>query len=108
VSHWDHQIYKALEISYQKGLESVNDNLPEMKVEIVFTNKTLEFKPPLEQIRQNYYKELKKFVNIPYVFEGFGDNSAIYKRMGVDNSKRLATVYLKAESLFTNLEAMIR
>ena len=70
VLHWDHQIFKALEISYRKGLESVVENLPEIKAELVFSNKVLEFKPPLEQLRQAYYKELKKFVNIPYVFEG--------------------------------------
>ena len=32
VLHWDHQMYKALESSYQMGLESLNENLPEIKV----------------------------------------------------------------------------
>ena len=107
VLHWDHQIYKALEASYQKGLETVNDNLPEIKVELIFSNKTLEFKPPSEQIRQNYYKELKKFVNIPYSFEGFGSNAQIYKKMGSRNSKRLVQVYFKAEILFDKLNDML-
>ena len=33
--HWDHQLYKALEHQYQLGLEALNDNLPEIKVELV-------------------------------------------------------------------------
>ncbi len=34
--HWDHQLYKALEHQYQMGLESLNQNLPEMKIELIF------------------------------------------------------------------------
>lgn len=106
ILHWDHQMYKALETSYQMGLECVNESLPEIKIELVFANKSLDFKPPLEQIRQSYYKELKKFVNIPYTFEGFG-NSQIYKKMGARNAKRLVQVYFKAESLFDRLSELL-
>ena len=34
--HWDHQLYKALEHQYQLGLEALNENLPEIKVELVY------------------------------------------------------------------------
>ena len=34
--HWDHQVYKALEHQYQLGLESLNEHLPEIKVELIF------------------------------------------------------------------------
>ena len=34
--HWDHQMYKALEHQYQLGLEALNQNLPEIKVELVY------------------------------------------------------------------------
>lgn len=34
--HWDHQLYKALEHQYQLGLESLNENLPEIKIELVY------------------------------------------------------------------------
>ena len=33
--HWDRQLYKALEHQYQMGLEALNENLPEIKVELV-------------------------------------------------------------------------
>jgi dynein heavy chain 2 len=69
--HWDHQVYKALEISYQLGLEYVNDNINEIKIELIFNNKLLDFKPSIEQIRQSYYRELKKFITIPFSFEAF-------------------------------------
>ena len=104
--HWDHQIYKALESSYQMGLESLNENLSEIKVELIFANKKLEFKPPLEQIRQSYYSEMKKFVAMPNSFEGFG-NTEVYRKMGPSNSKRLLQVFSKAELLMDKLSGLI-
>lgn len=50
-THWDYQLYKALEHQYQRGLESLNENLSEIKVEVVFKNKRLQFRPPMEQVR---------------------------------------------------------
>jgi dynein heavy chain 2 len=105
--HWDHQVYKALEASYQMGLESLNENLSEIKVELVFVNKKLEFKPPLEQIRQSYYSEMKKFLAMPNSFEGFG-NATVYKRMGPRNSKRLLQVFMKAEALMSKLTSLLK
>jgi hypothetical protein len=32
------------------------------QAELVFGLKTLQFKPPLEELRAQYYKEMKKFV----------------------------------------------
>jgi dynein heavy chain 2, cytosolic len=104
--HWDNQIYKALECTYQMGLESLNENLSEIKVDLVFSNKRLEFKPPLEQIRQSYYSEMKKFIAMPNSFEGFG-NASVYKRMGPCNSRRLMQVFTKAELLMDKLSGLL-
>ena len=34
--HWDRQLYKALEHQYQMGLEALNENLPEIRVELTY------------------------------------------------------------------------
>lgn len=34
--HWDHQLYKALEHQYQMGLEALNENLPEITIDLTF------------------------------------------------------------------------
>ena len=36
------QLYKALEVGYCMGLESLNENLPEIKAEMVFSQKQLQ------------------------------------------------------------------
>ena len=66
-------MYKALEAGYQMGLESLNENLSEVRAELVFAQRQLQFKPPLEELRAAYYRETKKFVSIPNWFEGFGN-----------------------------------
>jgi dynein heavy chain 2 len=35
-SHWDRQLYKALEFQYKMGLESLNENLPEIRVDLTY------------------------------------------------------------------------
>lgn len=35
-AHWDRQLYKALEHQYQMGLEALNENLPEIRVELTY------------------------------------------------------------------------
>lgn len=67
------QMYKALEAGYQMGLESLNENLSEMRAELVFAQRVLQFKPPLEELRAAYYRDTKKFVSIPNTFGGFGN-----------------------------------
>ncbi|XP_074620352.1 cytoplasmic dynein 2 heavy chain 1-like [Acropora palmata] len=101
--HWDRQLYKALEHQYQMGLEALNENLPEIKVELVFRHQKLQFRPPLEEIRAKYYREMRKFISIPNHFRGVGEDSSIYPIMIDQNSAGFTTVYKKAEDLFKRL-----
>lgn len=36
LAHWDRQLYKILEYQYQLGLDTLNENMPEIKVELIF------------------------------------------------------------------------
>ncbi|RKO94668.1 hypothetical protein BDK51DRAFT_21975 [Blyttiomyces helicus] len=101
-NHWDYQLYKALEHQYQVGLESLNESLPEIKIDLVFKSQKLQFRPAFEEVRAKYYREMKKFINIPSAFKGLGDGK-IFSHMIDNNSASLSTVYRKAETLFSNL-----
>ena len=103
--HWDHQVYKALEAGYRFGLESLSEFLPDIKCELVFSGRQLQFRPAVEELRTKYYKEMKKFINMPNAFEGFG-NKDVYKKMPDLNSSSLIHVYEKAEVLFKRLLAL--
>ncbi|TPX62627.1 hypothetical protein PhCBS80983_g00247 [Powellomyces hirtus] len=101
-NHWDYQIYKALEHQYQIGLESLNESLPEIKIDLVFKQQKLQLRPPFEEVRAKYYREMKKFLNIPAAFRGLGETD-IFQYMIDNNAASLATVYEKADKLFENL-----
>ena len=104
--HWDKQMYKALEAAYQLGLESLNENLSEIKAELVVAHAAPAFKPGIEELRSVYYREMKKFVSLPANFPGFG-NKQVYARMGDANRESLAAVYRKAEELFARLAGLL-
>uniref|UniRef100_A0A3P8WNV8 Cytoplasmic dynein 2 heavy chain 1 n=1 Tax=Cynoglossus semilaevis TaxID=244447 RepID=A0A3P8WNV8_CYNSE len=68
--HWNHQLYKALEHQYQMGLEALNKNLPEIHIDLTFRQGRLKFRPPFEEVRARYFREMKRFISIPNQFKG--------------------------------------
>ena len=73
------------------GLESLDENSPSIECELVFTQRQLQFRPPLEELRQHYYKEMRKFIGIPNSFAGFG-NQSLYRRMSTMNGAALPVI----------------
>lgn len=104
----DRELFKALEVQYKQGLEHLSENLPDFKADLVFTNKQLSFRPPLEELKQRYYREIRLFISIPINFQGLGGNPDIYRKMPDKNASSLVHVYTKAEELFGELKAFLR
>jgi len=102
------QLYKALEIQYQLGLDTLNESLPEIQADMVYRNNALEFRPTLEELKQRYYKEISTFITIPLKFTGVSDrgDSSLYKLMPDQNAAHLGTVYAKAEELFNRIQEL--
>ena len=66
--HWDRQLYKALEHQYQMGLENLNNNLTEIKIEAsrkryyfltTLLKQSLEYKYTLLFFRFIFNKNIK-------------------------------------------------
>uniref|UniRef100_F7FIP1 Dynein cytoplasmic 2 heavy chain 1 n=1 Tax=Monodelphis domestica TaxID=13616 RepID=F7FIP1_MONDO len=106
--HWNHQLYKALEHQYQMGLEALNENLPEINIDLTYKQGRLQFKPPFEEIRAKYYREMKRFISIPNQFRGVGDagDEGIFAIMIERNASGFLTIFSKAEDLFRRLAAV--
>ncbi|XP_053312461.1 cytoplasmic dynein 2 heavy chain 1 isoform X2 [Spea bombifrons] len=107
--HWNHQVYKALEHQYQMGLEALNENLPEINIDLTFKQGRLQFKPPFEEIRAKYYRDMKRFISIPNQFKGLSEpgEEPIYSVMSERNANGFITVFSKAEDLFQRLSAVM-
>ncbi len=65
----------------------------------LFRQQKLQFRPPIEEIRAKYYRDMKKFINIPLLFRGVSEISShsetIFHRLINRNAKSLLTVYKK-------------
>ena len=132
--HWDMQLFKALEHQYQMGLEGLHSDLPPVRCELEFKGRRLQLRPALEDLRTDFYKEIKKFISIPTGFKGLGyyEEAAagggkeggggggggggglgkhrvykVFRDMPDRNVDSLLIVYQKAGELFAKLEKVI-
>ena len=82
--------------------------MPEIKVEVVYRHQTLQFRPPIEEIRMKYFSQLKRFLAIPNNFRGVTDASetsgSIFPKIVERNSHRFGHLFGKAEELFQRLD----
>ncbi|KAH8617995.1 putative Dynein heavy chain N terminal region 2 domain1 [Trypanosoma vivax] len=107
--HLDAQIYKALEHQYQRALESMHDKMQGFKVELVFKQGQVHFKPNFEAIREAYYVQMRDLVSIPLRFRGLqkkkdsGGPYEMYKHIPFMNNDRIVSVHTKAIALFAKL-----
>uniref|UniRef100_A0A3Q3LA71 Dynein cytoplasmic 2 heavy chain 1 n=1 Tax=Labrus bergylta TaxID=56723 RepID=A0A3Q3LA71_9LABR len=106
--HWNHQLFKALEHQYQTGLEALNKNLPEIHIDLTFKQGRLQFRPPFEEVRARYFKEMKRFISIPNQFKGVSvqGEEMIFSIMIDRNASGFLTIFSKAEDLFSRLQAV--
>ncbi|XP_068612804.1 cytoplasmic dynein 2 heavy chain 1 isoform X2 [Brachionichthys hirsutus] len=104
--HWNHQLYKALEHQYQMGLEALNKNLPEIHIDLTFKQGRLQFRPPFEEVRARYFREMKRFISIPNQFKGVSaqGEELIFSVMIDRNASGFLTIFSKAEDLFSRLQ----
>jgi dynein heavy chain 2 len=109
--HLDCQVYKALEHQYRRGLEFLHQNVQEFKVDLVFKQGQVQFKPSFDNLREQYYIKLREFVSVPLRFRGLqkkreeGDNTPyeFYPQLPAINSDRIFVVHSKAMELFARI-----
>lgn len=103
--HCDVQLYKVLEIQYLRGIEEFDSTSIDIPVEVVFRGKQLTLRPPLEEIKDRYYKEVRAYTDWPgKVFKGITGQLDLYQKIGQRNSHYLGRIYSKAEAAFRELE----
>jgi hypothetical protein len=100
-NHCDVQLYKVLEVQYLRGIEEFDSTLIDIDVEVVFRNKQISLRPPPEEIKDKYYREVKNYTDWPgKVFRGIVGTLDLYRKIGQQNSQYLGRIYSKAEVAF--------
>jgi dynein heavy chain 2, cytosolic len=102
--HWDYQLYKALEYQLVSLLIDSREKLQDIHIDIVFRNQQLQFRPTMEEIRFEYYQQIKKYIEMPLSFHGFSDKSKeIFSIMVHRNRSKFKSLYDRAERNFKRL-----
>ncbi|XP_052738057.1 cytoplasmic dynein 2 heavy chain 1 isoform X2 [Bicyclus anynana] len=73
-SHWNLQLYKALECQYIKTLLSLHTHFPNVRVDLVLRGRAVRPSPSLEEIRMQHYTQLRRLVASPAHFVGVQTN----------------------------------
>lgn len=102
-NHWDYQIRKCLEYQYVHTLECLHSYLPEIKTELVFSQSKLQLRPTIEELRNKYYREMKKIVQLPTNFKSLGNSLDLFSSMVDSPPLSLNFLYASAEKLFSNV-----
>eukprot|EP01105_Mastigella_eilhardi_P022238 TRINITY_DN5471_c0_g1_i1.p1 TRINITY_DN5471_c0_g1~~TRINITY_DN5471_c0_g1_i1.p1 ORF type:complete len:3987 (-),score=1077.90 TRINITY_DN5471_c0_g1_i1:1263-13184(-) len=106
--HWDHQLYKALEYQYKRGLLSLSDTLTDITCELTCKDQQLQFRPKFEVLRTNYYSVIQNYIKYPLRFPGVSGAgkgaNPIFRGMVEQNASSLVAVYKRAEELFQRLK----
>lgn len=71
----------------------------------IFRQGRLQFRPPFEEVRARYYREMKRFISIPNQFRGVSEaeDESIFTVMTERNANGFLTAFSKAEDLFRRL-----
>ena len=64
----------------------------------------LQFRPPFEEIKAKYFRELRKFISLPQNFKGFSGDNSLFLVLIERTASEFDNVYRKAEALFQRLE----
>jgi dynein heavy chain 2 len=80
--------------------------LPEIRVELTFRDKSLQWKPALEDIRTKLYSGIRRFLAIPMNFRGVGDQAdGHFQTLVLQSADFFGGVYKEAEILLNALES---
>ncbi|XP_020293197.1 cytoplasmic dynein 2 heavy chain 1 [Pseudomyrmex gracilis] len=104
--HWDRQLLKALSVAYRSALPSLSRKLSEIRVELTFRDGSLQWRPPLEDIRAKLYSGIRRSLSIPINFRGVGDVAdAHFGDLVQKNAYLFSGVYKQIEIVLSTLES---
>ncbi|KAI4495703.1 hypothetical protein M0802_008538 [Mischocyttarus mexicanus] len=105
--HWDRQLLKALSVAYRGALPSLLRKLPDIKVELIFREGILQWRPTLEEIRAKIYSGIRRSLSIPMNFRGVGDvEHAQFGNLVQKSAYLFGGVYKQAEIALNALESV--
>ena len=65
----------------------------------------IQFRPPIEEIKSRYYREMKRFISIPNNFKGVNETkrNLIFSTIVERNTPGLMLCFIRSQELFKSL-----
>lgn len=130
--HWCVQLYKVLNLNFKRsvlncdawlgGLDAEERTLfqasdAKFKIDLIFTNKRVQFRPSFEQIREKLYRRINKFLSIPLEYRKNSKGLQSGKRKDpfleqlfanvlVENQPIIGRLYQHAELILSELNTI--
>ena len=105
--YWAHQVYKAVEATYIKGLLNLNKFAKDLRCEMLINGDKVDIHPPFSELRAEMYAQLQSFVEYPSDHMNIFGENVLFKTIPVVNEKLVAEVYRICEQCITSLKDMI-
>lgn len=69
----------------------------------------MHFRPPIEEIKSKYYREMKRFISIPNNFKGVSESkrNPIFQTIVERNANGLMMCFLRSQFLFKTLNSVM-
>lgn len=71
----------------------------------MFFRQKIQFRPPIEEIKSRYYREMKRFISIPNNFKGVNETkrNLIFSTIVERNTPGLMLCFVRSQELFKSL-----
>ncbi|KAI9183234.1 hypothetical protein H9P43_004151 [Blastocladiella emersonii ATCC 22665] len=100
-THLQMQLYKVMRTNYAQSLKEFS--LPEVKVDVTMKNGKIVLRPPLEELKAKYFREVRRLISMPLNLRGLIEQES-YSDIVDDYAEDLLDVYRKADQVFDDLD----
>ncbi|KAL3106806.1 hypothetical protein niasHT_016161 [Heterodera trifolii] len=105
------QLYKVLQLQFRWAMENVDNQMPTLNAQLVFRDQRLQLRPPLEELRLQYYRALRKLLSTPQRLRGVQNNAReteLFGRIVTRNARHFQKLYERSEEMFERLRTADR
>ena len=107
-NHWNFQLYKVLKIQYSISLQKFFSFITQIECNVSIKYKTLTIDPNIEDLKKQVYKEVKNFVSIPAMIQGFTEDCNYYKNLLIENNYLIVDLYNNLNNAILKIEENIK
>ena len=126
--HWNLQLYKVLNLNFKRSILNCDQWLGgldkedrilfsqkdvKFKIDLIFTNKQVQFRPSFEHIREKLYRRINRFLNLPIEFKGLQSSKRkdpfldqLFYNVLIENQSIINRLYQHAESILHELSTI--